>query len=87
MIRRNKSLIFVTVLKTNIDKKMKASFTTAEKLMLRGQPKNLAKKYDCSREYVNMIINGKREINFPLAKKIYKDLNSIIKLLSPITPE
>ena len=66
---------------------MKTSFTPTEKLTLRGQASKLAKKYNCSSEYVNMIITGKREINFPLAKNIYKDLKSIIKLLSSENPE
>lgn len=62
---------------------MIASFSDNEKTLLYGQSSKLAAKHGCSSKYVKMIINGERNINFPLAKKIYADLKSLVELLSP----
>jgi len=61
---------------------MVASFSDDEKTILYGQSSKLASKHGCSSKYVKYIINGQREINFPLAKKIYTDLLALIQLLS-----
>jgi hypothetical protein len=62
---------------------MVTSFSEVEKTLLYGQSSKLAAKHGCSGIYVRLIVNGKREINFPLAKKIHADLLSLIELLSP----
>ena len=64
---------------------MVASFSEVEKTILNGQSPKIAAKHGCSSKYVKMIINGDREINFPLAKKIHADLLALIELLSPKT--
>ena len=66
---------------TNVDKKMRASFNAAEKKLLQGQSNKLAQKHGCSRVYVRFIIQGERDINTELAKKIYEDLLKLIDLL------
>lgn len=62
---------------------MEAAFTVAEKTVLKGHKAAIAKKHGCSITYVVMIIEGDREINTPLAKKIYKDLKNLAKILTP----
>ncbi len=62
---------------------MAASFSEDEKTLLYGQSSKLAAKHGCSSLYVRLIVSGKREINFPLAKKIHADLLALIELLSP----
>jgi len=62
---------------------MVASFTEIEKKLLKGQKSGIAKKHGCSSKYVELIINGERKINFPLAKKIHNDLKLLVELLSP----
>jgi hypothetical protein len=62
---------------------MSASFSDNEKKILYGQSSKLAAKHGCSPQYVIMIINGERAVNFPLAKSIYTDLLALIELLQP----
>lgn len=62
---------------------MVTSFSEDEKTLLYGQSSKLASKHGCSSQYVYLIINGRRELNFPLAKKIHADLLALIELLSP----
>jgi hypothetical protein len=62
---------------------MVASFSEDEKTILNGQSPKIAAKHGCSSKYVKMIINGERNVNFPLAKKIHADLEALIELLSP----
>lgn len=62
---------------------MIASFTDNEKKILKGQKPALAKKHGCSERYVKMIIDGQRNINTALAKKIFADINTLVDLLTP----
>ena len=62
---------------------MVASFSEYEKTLLYGQSLKIATKHGCSNQYVYLILNGKRELNFPLAKKIHADMLALIALLSP----
>jgi hypothetical protein len=62
---------------------MVASFSEDEKTILLGQSPKIAAKHGCSQKYVRFIINGERNVNFPLAKKIHADLRALIELLSP----
>lgn len=61
-----------------------AEFSNEEKKTLKGQSEKLASKHGCSGKYVFLIINGERNINTPLAKKIYKDLNELLTFFSPV---
>lgn len=81
----NKSVYFVLNYRTNVNKNMVASFSDSEKKILKGQKPALAKKHGCSERYVKMIIDGDRNINTPLAKKILDDINTLVDLLSPKT--
>lgn len=62
---------------------MIASFSEDEKKLLHGQSPKIAAKHGCSSYYVKMIINGQRQVKFPLAKKIHADLQALIELLTP----
>lgn len=66
---------------------MKAEFNKGEKEILQGQSGKLAKKHNCSQVYVNLIIRGQREIKSQLSKSLYADMQSLIELLSPDSPE
>jgi hypothetical protein len=66
---------------------MRASFTPEQKKLLQGQSGKLANKHNCSQTYVNLIIRGEREVNSELAKKVLQDLESLIILLTPDSPE
>ena len=81
----NKSVYFVPVIGTNVTIIMIASFTDSEKKLLKGQKSGIAKKHGCSAKYVELIIKGKRAVNFPLAKSIHADLVQLVELLSPKT--
>ena len=61
-----------------------ADFSNNEKKTLRGQSNKLASKHGCSGKYVTYIINGERNINTPLAKKIYNDLNELLSFFNPV---
>lgn len=75
--------IFVPLFRTNVDKKMKASFNESEKNLLRGQAAKLAAKHLCSQKYVKLIINGDRDVKSKLSRKVLTDLLALIELLSP----
>ena len=62
---------------------MIASFTDEEKKLLKYQKSGIAKKHGCSAKYVELIIKGKRSINFPLARNIHVDLLLLLGILSP----
>lgn len=66
---------------------MTVQFTDIEKKLLEGQSGGLARKHNCSHKYVRFIIQGERNINTDLAKKIYEDCKAIIALLSPKPPK
>ena len=62
---------------------MLAHFTQTEKTLLDGHAPSIATKHGCSQKYVRMIILGDRRINTELSKKIYKDLQALVELLTP----
>ena len=66
---------------------MKASFTDQEKTLLKGHKASIARKHKCSTMYVGLIIEGQREINSDLAKKIHSDLKQLAEFLTPQTEE
>ncbi|AXG70466.1 hypothetical protein KORDIASMS9_02706 [Kordia sp. SMS9] len=55
-----------------------------EKQLLKGQSSKLAAKHKCSKEYVLMLINGKREVSSALSIKIYRDINELLEILKPV---
>lgn len=62
---------------------MVADFTVNEKKLLEGKGAGLARKHDCSQKYVRYIIEGERNIDTDLSKKIYEDCKAIIELFTP----
>lgn len=62
---------------------MIASFTEQEKITLYGQSRNISIKHNCSKKYVNMIINNERNITTNLAKLICEDLRSYLEFVNP----
>ncbi len=66
-----------------MEKTRKRDFTAAEKELLSGLSHKIAKKRNCSAMYVRYIINGTRNTNTILAKKICNDLEGLLALLLP----
>jgi len=64
---------------------MIADFTDNEKTLLKGHLSGIAKKHNCSVMYVELIVKGKRNIDTPLAKKIYQSLKDLAEFLTPET--
>lgn len=64
---------------------MIAKFSDDEKTLLKGKASSLANKHECSNKYIHYIINGVREVNSELSKKIYADLKALVELLTPET--
>jgi len=68
---------------TPTEKDEKKGFTTAERKLLSGLSRKVAKKHKCSGMYVHYIINGKRNTKSKKAQKIVKDLRALLELLRP----
>ncbi len=62
---------------SNTDTK-KSEFTENQIKKING--KLLAEKYDCSPEYVKMVLRGKREHNSDKAKGILADAKAILEI-------
>ncbi|MAG87260.1 hypothetical protein [Zunongwangia profunda] len=62
---------------------MKAEFTENHKTLLKGHLFSIARKHNCSRMYVKMILDGDREINTDLAKSVYDSLKNLAEFLKP----
>ena len=68
-------------------KYQKNVFTAAEKEILYGFAEKIGRKHKCSGAYVRYIINGKRAMKSDKAQDIVKDLNALLALLLPDSPE
>ncbi len=65
------------------NKTKKTDFTATEKKLLSGLSVKVATKRSCSAAYVRHIINGTRNTNTILAKKILNDLYTSLELFRP----
>lgn len=56
----------------------------SDKQILAIKPKVLAEKYNCTQEYVRMVLKGKRLSNTGTAKGIIEDAKKIIEVIESI---
>lgn len=63
--------------------KIYSSFTEEIHNILQGNFSQIAEKHQVSSKYVSLISNQKREVKSQKAKLILKDLEALLKVLSP----
>lgn len=73
-------------MQTEIRETVKSSFSEEDKAKLKGSLSKIARKHKCSITYVTMVMNGERNLNTKLSKKISEDLQTLLDFLTP-TPE
>ncbi len=66
---------------------MNGYFTQEDLLLLKGKYASLARKYKSTTTYVQMLAEGERQVNTPLARSIYADIERIINLFKPLSDE